>query len=442
MAAAAEGGAVEAAVEAAPPVDHGAPSTTYPAFPPSFGQLVNNGGYTMHSPVVVAITWDSDSSQAMFDTFADGIGASAYWRATTAEYGVGPATSGATNHVHIATSPPASLQDADLQALVVANAGAADGGAGDGGVLAVDGGGTSGWPAPTQDTIYAFFLPPGTSLLLAAGGSGGGTPQDACMQGIGGYHDQVTVGSVTTAYAVVPSCNFGGRNTPAEQSTMSMSHELDEAATDPQPQANVPGVVGFDNDHFAFDDFQMFQDENGDACELFADSFYEDIETAPAFDYWVQRTWSNKSGLAGHNPCVPAPNGAYFNVTPLGLQTVNVNLPSQLTGLAQATQLPTKGYQILAGSSATFAVGFYSDGPTSGPWTISAALGNPLTSGTGRSRSALTATIDKTSGQNGEKAYVTVSVTTTGPTFKGELLTITSKFNSIEHYMPIWIAGQ
>src|SRR5579859_6927028 len=49
----------DAAMEAAPPVDHGAPSTTYPAFAPNFAQITNQGGQVMTNPVVVAITWDT-----------------------------------------------------------------------------------------------------------------------------------------------------------------------------------------------------------------------------------------------------------------------------------------------------------------------------------------------------------------------------------------------
>ena len=432
----------EPEAEAAPPVDHGAPSTTYPAFTPAFGQLQNNGGYIMKNPVIVPVTWDSDPSQAKFDAFADQLGPSNYWNQTSSEYGIGPAVSGTTNHVHISTAAPATIQDSDLQTMVATNAAAsADGGTGTAG----------GWPAATTDTIYAFFLPPGTSLLIASGyGSSGNTPTDACGQGVGGYHDQVSWGSTLTAYAVVPSCNFGGTPTIADQSTESMSHEINEAASDPQPEANTPGLVGFTNDGFAWDYFQEFQSEDGDACEFFYDgpdsSFYEDQETSPAFDYWVQRIWSNKSGAAGHNPCVPAPADPYFNVTPLGLEKVNVSIPGELTGSSSATQEPTKGFKVLAGQSGKFQVGFYSDAATSGPWTISAASGNPLTAGQGGldsyNKSAITLSIDKTTGVNGEKAWVTVNVTTTGSSFKGELVTITSTLGKNSHYLPVWIAGQ
>ena len=393
-------------------VDHGMPSSTYPAFKPDMGQIVDNGGLVLSNPVVVSITWDSDPSQSMFDSFADGIGATKYWAATTTEYGVGAITSGAANHVHMSTAAPASIADSDLQTMVSTNAGTM-------------------WPAPTQQIIYAFFLPPNTSLQFGGGGGGGG---DACQQGIGGYHDQVMVGNQAVAYAVVPSCTFGGNNTAAEQTTMSMSHELIEAVTDPHPQDNNPGYVGFDPDHFAFDYFQRFSSETGDACEFFRQSFYQNSE--PNFMYWVQRTWSNKSGAAGHDPCVPAPSDPYFNVTPLQLGLVNVDL-SLLGGSAST---PTKGVHIASGGTATFPIGFYSDAATSGPWTIKAVSGNPAT-GSMNGSTYLTASVDKTSGQNGEKAYVTVTVKTVGK-LKGELLTIVSTLNGVNHYMPILVGSE
>jgi hypothetical protein len=410
--------------EAAPPADNGAPSQTYPAFQPAMGQLQDNGGLVMTKPVIVAITWASDPSAASFNTFADEVGATSYWAAASAEYGVGPAVSGTANHVSMTTAAPASLTEtqqaatSDFIKMVAQNAGTT-------------------WPAPTDQTIYAFFLPPGTSLLMPTGQ--GGTPSDACTAGVGGYHFQATVGSVTTSYAVVPSCTFGAGNTAAQQTTMSMSHELLEAATDPHPADNTPGWVGFTNDTFAFDWFQEFADENGDACEFFRDSFFEDQETSPAaFDYWVQRTWSNKAGPLGHDPCQPAPSTPYFNVTPLNLDTVNITLPPQLTGSSASQTLPTKGFHILSGATATFQLGFYSDGPTSGPWTLSYSEGSPAAT---TKTSRLTVVIDKTSGVNGEKANVTVTVKTVG-TLKGELISFKSTLNGVTRYMPVLIGSE
>ena len=57
--------------------------------------------------------------------------------------------------------------------------------------------------------------------------------------------------------------------------TLSASHELAEAATDPYPRSR-PAWSGFRDDDLAWEMFQQFQSENGDACE-----FYRDSELAP-----------------------------------------------------------------------------------------------------------------------------------------------------------------
>jgi hypothetical protein len=426
--------AVAAEAEAAPPRDPGAPSSTYPAFMPDFGQIQYNGGNVLKSATVVAITWNSDSSQGSFDTFADTLGQTAYWKAATSEYGVGPAGCGAINHVHLSTAAPAQVTDQDIQNMVMMNAGASVAGAADAGTA--EGGASAAWPAATGNTIYAFFLPPGTSLQMSSGQGGSG---DACSAGIGGYHDQVTVGSTTASYAVVPSCTFPGGNTPAQQTTMSMSHELIEAVTDPHPQDNNPGWVGFDTAHFGFDWFQEFSDETGDACELFRESFFEDKETTPvAFDYWVQRSWSNNAGPAGHDPCQPAPAAPYFNVTPLNLGTVGVTLPAQLSSTNMAQTIMTRGLHIAVGETQTIELGFYSDGPTGGPWTLRTSLGSPLSQSM---PTYLTVTLDKTSGQNGEKAYASVKVNSAGR-LKAELLVFHSSMGGVSHYMPVVIGSE
>ncbi len=379
----------------------------YPAFPADFGQLVNHGETVLTAPVVVPITWNSDPSQAMFDQFVDGVGVTAYWKATTSEYGVGPLTGGMANHVHISTAGPATMGDSDFKNQVAQNAGAA-------------------WPAATDQSIYAFFLPPGTSLQIQG--------SDACSHGIGGYHDQVTVGSTLVAYAIVPSCSLGRGITPAQQSTAAMSHELLEAVTDPWPHLAKPGLIGFDADHFSFDWFQSFQSENGDACELYRSSFFKVME--PSFTYYVQRTWSNDAARQGHDPCVPAPSTPYFNVTPLNLTAVNIDTSSVRRG--GSTMTPTKGVHIPVGQSGTIDVGFYSDGPTSAPWMLDTIEGGPLNP---VRTPRLTVKIDKSTGSNGDRATATVTVMTVGP-LKGELLVFRSTLGMDRHYMPVVISSE
>jgi hypothetical protein len=241
---------------------------------------------------------------------------------------------------------------------------------------------------------------------------------------------------VTTSYAVVAYCNFGNGLTPYEQETTSMSHEVVEAATDPHPSDRFPGWTGFDTFHFAFDWYQSFQSELADACEFFPDSQYEDQESAIPFDFFVQRSWSNQSGAAGHNPCVPAPSSPYFNVTPLDLTYVSVTLPASLTTSGQPQVLTTRGVRILPGSTGTIEVGFYSDGAT-GPWTLTA------NEGSGRAIQTsphLSVSIDKARGQNGERAYATVKVVSAGP-FNAELVTFTSSLGGVRHDMPVVVSS-
>jgi hypothetical protein len=383
----------------------------------------------MTTPVIVPITWDVDSSQAKFDQFAASLGNTAYFHATTSEYLVMPAIGAPP--VHIASAAPSQVSDTDIHNLITANAGVV----GDAGALGDGGAPIPAWPAATENTVYAFFLPPRTSLDVRA--IGGGSSGDACSQGIGGYHDQVNVGGVTTSYAVVARCDFGNPFTPADQSTVAMSHEIIESATDPHPQDKFPGWTGFDSDHLAFDWFQAFQSEVGDACEFFSSSDYEDKETVPSFDFFVQRTWSNQSAITGHNPCVPVPSGAYFNVTPLKLTYVSVTLPSSLTGTAQPQVVTTRGVRILPGETGTIELGFYSDGPTGGPWQLTANEGT-----VGQSSSPhLSVSIDKPSGQNGEKAYASVMVSSAG-SFHAELLVFRSSMAGVAHVMPIVVSSQ
>ena len=390
--------------------DHGAPSTTYPAFPPAYGVLANNGGTVLSAPVIVTVTWPGDDEADQLEAFGDALGATDYWKAVNAEYGAGPATSGPTNHVRLTETPLATMSDSDIDAYVADHAGNAA---------------KYGWPAPTDQTIYVLYLAKGTSLNFGGG--------DACAMGVGGYHQSTTTTSgMEVAYAVIPPCNFFGGGTLINDRTSTASHELTEAATDPHPGSDA-AWVGFENDSLAWDYFQQFQSENADSCEFYRDSFYRDTEGS-AFSYEVQRSWSNASAKAGHNPCVPVPSGAYFGVTPLELEDVYVNL----SALGGASKQKTRGIHIGVGETRTFAVGFFSDAATSGPWSIKISESNPLLGPPKTKR--LTTSVDMTSGINGQQAYVTVTVNTAGTT-KGELMTVTSTLGSTSHYMPILIGS-
>jgi len=384
--------AQDAQAEAGP---YGQPSTTYPAFTPWMAQLSNNGGPILSAPVVVTITWDVDTGRSTFESFGDAIGSSPYWSAAVGEYGVGAATSGDANHVHISTTPPTQWGDSDVQTFLQQNIGT---------VL----------PAATAQTVYVFYIAPGTTFIFGNG--------DACNS-IGGYHDDAQINQQLVAYAVLPNCASDSKT------TQYASHEIGEAATDPHPSGQ-PAYYGFDDPYLAFHEWQRGNDENGDACEFFKDSFY--VESQP-FQYQVQRLWSNKQGPLGHSPCQPY-TSTYFNVAPLGIGDITVDL-SQEGGPANFT---TKGFTCALNATCKIPVGIYSDGAT-GPIAVSVAESNPLVNPvTGR----LTLSIDpqKTSGVNGEITYVNVTVNQKGP-LNAEMLTVITQLNGVSHYLPLLVAN-
>lgn len=378
------GVAEDAGHDAMPDVDHGAPSTTYPAFTVDVAQITDNGGPVLAAPVLVTVTWSSDPDAATWNAFDDGIGPTPYWQALNSEYGVGPSTSAAANHVSITTAPPTGFSDTDLDALVSAHAG-------------VD------WPASTPNTIYAIYMPPGAALYLGGSPDAGG--QDACQQGVGGYHDE-TQDSNHYVYAIMPHCaRFG-----AQDVELSASHELDEAVTDPHPQTKT-AYQGFDQNHLSFEFFNQFQDEIGDACE----SFVEAQDSTDYTPYTVQRQWSNKSAAAGSHWCVPALNEPFYNTTFLPQSprdNISVNIAPLGFGVSSA---PSQGFKVPVNTSRTFAIGYFSDVATSGPFTLDIqGLDQPIgqdQNGNLINNGTATVTIDRTSGVNGDIAYVTATPT-------------------------------
>jgi len=407
------GTGADASAEASSDGGSDANSGTYPAFTPYMPQVVSNGSSIIASPQIVTITWPGDSNASTYESFGDAIGGSSYWTATTSEYGVGPATSGASNHIRMTETPAASMSDADLQTFVINHATTAS---------------TSNWPAPSSSIIYVLYLP--STMALSVSGS------DACAQGIGGYHNSATVNGAAVAYAILPHCSTFS----ASDITLSSSHELIEASTDAVPGS---GYVGFGDSYLAWDILQNFQDEIADACEDYAEANTTN-SLGTQQSYGVQRSWTNHGAAAGHALCLPTADATpYYNVTPLNLQTVSVNSPASDWEHNGTGVIQTQGYSIKSGQSATFQVGFYSDAATSGPWTLSAVEGQPAQFGGGAPAGHLTISIDKASGQNGDQANVTVQVNSVDTSINGELITFQSQLGSGEiHYMPVLISNQ
>jgi hypothetical protein len=420
--------------------DSGQPETAppgYPAFPVDYPQVLKNQGAVLEEPVLVTVSWPGDPNASTWEAFGDGIGASSYWAATTSEYGIGKVTSGAANHVRMTEPLPAMLSYYDIpKILVAALGGEVDGGLPDTG--ATDAGGANpSWPMPTLDakgnveTIYSLFIPSSTVVPDP------GTGTSLCSEGGLGYHDSVQL--VKDGPWVPFSVTLGCTSQTLPQLEETAAHETVEAATDPYTESATLGYIHFDAQHLAWDLFSGFNDELADACQDWADSYFQETGSFP---YWVQRSWSNKAALAGHDPCVPAPAGAYYGMTLFPSEEASVSINTASFGGAGVET--SRGFEVTIGKPLTFHVGFFSDGPTA-PWPVSVVLPptlalfdasfNPLKNGAG------TVKIDKTSGQNGDKATVTVT-----PTEKGEagfqIVVITwdappESSGYLPHYLPV-----
>jgi hypothetical protein len=327
---------------------------------------------------------------------------------------------------------PATLSYTDLQNFVVAELQqiGADAGAPDAGAP------NPSWPTPTLDgssnvqTIYSLFIP--TAINVTDPGSGA----SFCDEGGLGYHDQVVVNGKLIAYSVSLECqDISGIEETA-------AHETVEAATNPYTESQTLGYVGFDTDHLAWDLYTGYNDELADACQNWQESY---VQSTGNFPYWIQRSWSNKSALAGHDPCAPVGTTAYHGMTLMPSEETTQTL--NLSSLGKSPALKTQGFAVAVGQPTTFHVGFFSDAPTDA-WTISYDFPSvlPLFSSAGSvDNGKATVSLDTTSGQNGDVVTVTVTPSTKGSA-SFQVMAITWDSPSTKsyqaHYLPIVLFDQ
>jgi hypothetical protein len=383
-------------------------SSSYPAFTPEMPQLVDNGGPKLTSAKIVTVTWATDTNAASLQDFDDKLGPSQYWKTALAEYGIGPASSGPTNHVVVQTAPPNPWDAAAIDTWTQTQ---------------IAGAPANGWPAPDAQSVYMVFVPSTVKVT--------DTGADACASEAG-YHVELKAGSNPdgVAYALaIQNCSIEAGTNVLQDSTSTAAHEIAEAATDPYPN-NAPSIYGFDPDHLAWEVWNEWQDEVADACEYFDEAYYTEGSDLP---YMVQRLWSNASAKAGHDPCVPVPSGPYNNVSPLGLQTISV---AAVDANGNVSPFTTKGWRIAAGQSAKVQVGLWSDAPMA-TWTVE-IIG---TDGVGsKPPGVLSVTPSTFTGRNGDTVDLTVTVQTAPTQGTAALLTFGSVFGGQEHhYMPVLV---
>jgi hypothetical protein len=335
--------------------------------------ITSEGGPVDATPVFQAITFAGDAVAATLESFVAQYGASDVWRAQTSEYGVGAA--GAAPPVHEA-SLPSHMKDAELQAW-----------------LANEVDGThAGVAAPSPSTIYVLYLGPDTTVSAPVG--------DTCSP-LGGYHSYLTLaGGMKVPYVVVARCH----GDDVDWLTQLSSHELVEAVTDPLVNGNQA---------YAFSDgaheiWGLLHPEVADLCEWDTISSQTNI-TPASLGYQIQRTFSNASAAAGHEPCVPAiPNEVYFTAVPRMSESVTVTSQGQSYG--------TNGVHIPYGHSKTISVDLIADGPRD-KWHLFA---DDLGKGT------LLFSFDDDDGASGDTVHMTITVLRVDYDWDGEPFEIVS----------------
>jgi hypothetical protein len=284
-------------------------------------RLESLGGETLATPRIQPIFFTNDSAmQGQVESFLNQLSTSTYWTETTSEYGVGALTILPT----IVETLPAPTSDAALQTYLATQ---------------LDGH-HAGWTYDPQ-TIYSVFLPTGVVLS---------TPFGTSCKSFGAYHDEAigTTGQ-SIVYALMPRCQ-GGLDTL----TASTSHEFIEAATDPHVQT-APAFGAADPNHAIWGIVPGA--ETGDWCE-FVNAAYARL----VGNFVVQRTWSNASAAAGHDPCVPALPMPFMGVSPR---------------LEDPTFFPfgpvwTHGITVAMGATQTVDVTLYTDAPVTTPFMVEA----------------------------------------------------------------------
>ena len=395
----------DASADVGSDVDNGAPSTDYPAPHPPLPQLVNaSKGPVLTSPNVYLIFYPSYQLETDLDSFAQAMSTTQdYWNTTTSEYGVGPISY--KGKIDLTDTPPTTISQTDLQTWV---AGEIQSGA---------------FGTPDPEAIYTVVYPSTTTITQP-------NPVNAVLgnvsscQSFSGYHDNASVtlgdaGATSFAYAVIPTCG------PLPTITETLSHEWVEASTDPFltssgtfTLAGGPDAAFYspDGDHIIWS--LLGGGEAGDLCGTDGTSAY--ISVAAFNSDWVQRTWSNASAQGSHDPCVPEISGAFFDSAPVLPETVTFD--SALTG-----SVTTQGVTIAQGQSKTIEVDLFSDGDTGGPWTVSAQDLLSTYYGSYGVPQTLTFSWDRTTGQNGEKLHLTITVTGPSIVSGAHAFMITSK---------------
>ncbi len=356
--------------------DAGVDDDAGPALGPPQG--VSYGGPILAHPRVVPITYADDEYADQIEDFVGSIGCTDYWRQVVSEYGVGQLEM--VTPVRLTTAAPASINDSQIASYIQRQIKA----------------GAPGFVGYPKDVIFAFYFPTTTTIELFG--------SESCSS-FGGYHNSVhLLDGTTVAYAVMARCED-----TIDELTGTSAHEFVEAVTDPNPETN-PAYLMPDDAHIAF----AFGagGELADLCTFYGDAMY----IPDGYFFTVQRSWSNKSIAAGHNPCVPVVPGGYVSAIPDEPDTISVKNVGPST---------TRGVAIPLGGTRTIDIHLRTDNPAITNWTVAASDPSKFTEG----EAHLTLSLDSTTGTPGGVIHLTITRDSKGQIYGAEPFTLHSRAN-------------
>ena len=425
--------------DAAPDVNNGAPSTTYPAPHPPLPTLVNvAGGPVLATPKVFLIFYPGYQYEQEIISMAQTFGVTPQWAAETTEYGAGPLEyAGMVELSGADATPPGTIAATDITTFLSTRLANGDFG------------------TPDVNTIYSIFYPETTSITIP---NGPGQGNSSSCQEFGGYHDDMSVTytrggpppatdggtdagpgvdsgpgvqlTANFAYAVLPTCSSFPPLSGLAAVTGPVSHEWLEATTDPFPSTDNganEAYAALDNDHFAWVLYYQGNAEAGDLCVEESNAFY----VPSGYDFTVQRTWSNALAMASHDPCtLNIPNLPFFDSAPVLPDTFLFDT----SVIGGAGKIQTQGVKVAVGTSQTIAIDLFSDAETNQPWDVQAFdLLSEFTNGPPTLQFAW----DQTQGVNGQILHLTITMSQADSTLGGaHPFVIVSSIGQIQNIWP------
>jgi hypothetical protein len=236
-------------------------------------RVVHRGGPFLRRPEITTVTFAGDDAKvvARLEAFGERMVRSAWWRDVTDGYCAGAddciGAARAGRPVRLERRLPGQVRDVDIEALLGEEAQA---------------GALTGLGA---DALVLAYLPPGVVLTDAF------HPR-YCDGGPRAFHRLAWAGRVSFAFAVIPRCG------DEAETTATASHEVLEAATNPDP--NRPGFRLDAAPRYVA--FRTHGSEPADPCGLLNLDRHRHDEGG----FRMQRGWSNRQADRGGDPCAPS----------------------------------------------------------------------------------------------------------------------------------------